>query len=101
MIENRCSLALLVAVASAAALSAQTFAPGVVSAVPNQRQRTPDNNIRTKAECDRKHGTWSEPYRVCVVPYPDAGKLCKNSKGCIGHCLWPLDGKTLEDKPVP
>jgi len=67
------------------------------------RQKTPDNLIRTKAVCDLKKGEWfeGEGYWYCVVPYADAGKPCRNSKDCIGHCLWPPDGTTLDDKPLP
>jgi|KBSSwiStaDraftv2_1062776.scaffolds.fasta_scaffold3200056_1 hypothetical protein len=94
---------LLLLAASVAAADGQVFPPRVVTAVPNKRQETPDNLIRTKAACDARHGEWleGEGYKYCVVPYADAGKLCRNSKGCQGHCLWPLDGKTLDHKAIP
>lgn len=95
-------LLLISATAIAVAESEPHFAPGVVSAVPNKSQKTPDNMIRNKSDCVAKRGQWHEGqgYKYCVVPYADGGKLCKNSKDCIGHCLWTLDGKNLEGEPL-
>ena len=78
------------------------FAPGVIDRVTTKEERTPPNNINSKEVCFKKGGEWFEDkhynYRFCVIPYPDAGKLCKNSKDCLGHCIWPLNGKALDDK---
>ena len=96
--------AIILVLLSAAAFAGNEpfFAPGVVTAVPSKSQETPDNHIATKAECDSKKGEWHEGdgYRYCVVPYPDAWKLCKNSNDCSGHCIWPLDGNGADGKPL-
>jgi hypothetical protein len=79
------------------------FAPGIVDHTPTKSEETPDNMISNKELCDKKGGTWHEGdgYKYCVIPYPDAGKLCKSSKDCVGHCTWPVDGKAMDDKPMP
>jgi len=87
------SLSLFVIAFSAAA----AFAPGVVNHVPTKRERTKGNNIHTESLCKQRNGEWSEGkgYAICVLPYSDAGKECKSSKDCIGHCIAPVT-----DKPV-
>ncbi len=98
------SALLLLVSATALAGTGGGFAPGVVDRTPTKSEKTPDNMIRTKDLCDKKGGTWYEEagyYKYCVVPYPDGGKLCKSSKDCIGHCTWPADGKTVDNKPMP
>jgi hypothetical protein len=37
--------------------------------------------------------------RMCVVPFDDAGKECKNSRECQGRCLVLLGRKLNEPKP--
>lgn len=80
------------------------FAPGIIDRVATKEERTPSNNIKSNKVCLKRGGEWFESeeynYKYCVVPYPDAGKLCKNSKDCLGHCIWPLDKKTLEGEPL-
>jgi len=51
----------------------------------------------------KRGGEWfaGSGYALCVLPYPDAGKLCSNSKDCIGHCTMPLSEETLDGKPLP
>lgn len=81
------------------------FAPGIVSARPTKDQRTPYNGIKLRADCERQHGEWFDSRQpnqsYCVLPYADAGRLCKTSSDCIGHCTTPLDGRTLEGKVLP
>jgi len=79
------------------------FAPGVIDRKPIGAEKTKGNHIKSKKKCVKKGGTWFEEkgyYAYCVLPYADAGKLCKNSKDCIGHCILPLDKKTLGGKPL-
>lgn len=81
------------------------FSPEIIDRTPTKQEKTPSNNISTKVECINKNGEWFEnkkyDYRYCIIPYPDAGKLCKNSNDCMGHCVWPLNEKTLDDKSLP
>jgi hypothetical protein len=80
------------------ALSAHAeFAPGVVNHVPTKEERTKGNTINSQALCNKQHGEWFEGkgYAYCVLPYADAGKACKSSRDCIGHCIAPVT-----DKPV-
>ncbi len=90
--------------ASLFAENEKTGDSGVINRVPVGKEITPPNNVASKAECDTKGGQWFEDakydYRYCVIPYPDAGKLCKNSKDCIGHCTWPLDEMTIDGKQL-
>ena len=80
------------------------FAPGIVNRVPTKEEKTSSNRIKTKEECTNKGGKWFEnkkyDFGYCVIPYPDAGKLCKTSKDCLGHCIWPLNQITLDGKPL-
>jgi hypothetical protein len=69
------------------------FAPGVVDHVPTKGERTKGNTIHSETLCKERHGEWFNAY--CVLPYADAGKVCKSSKGCIGHCIAPVT-----DEPV-
>ncbi|WP_158239201.1 hypothetical protein [Uliginosibacterium sp. TH139] len=80
-----------------ASFAGAEFAPGVVNHVPTKKERTKGNSIRTESLCKKNNGEWSEGkgYAICVLPYPDAGKECKNSKDCVGHCIAPIT-----DKPV-
>jgi len=69
---------------------------------PTGAERTLGNHISSKSECTKQNGKWNEgKYPYCVLPYADAGKLCKNSKDCIGHCIMPLGGIALDGKPLP
>lgn len=81
------------------------FAPGIVTAIPSKKQKTPDNKINSKSLCDKRKGVWYESkeyeYKYCVLLYPDAGKLCQVSADCVGHCTWPLDEKQQDGKPLP
>jgi len=79
------------------------FAPGVIDRRPIGTEKTKGNHIKSKKKCIEKGGTWFEEkgyYAYCVLPYADAGKLCKNSKDCIGHCIMPLDKKMLDGTPL-
>ena len=79
------------------------FAPGVIDRKPIGAEKTKGNYIKSNKNCLKKGGTWFEEkgyYAYCVLPYADAGKPCKNSKNCIGHCIMPLDKKTLDGKPL-
>lgn len=73
------------------------FAPGVVDHVPTKDERTKGNTIHSEILCKKQHGVWFESgsYTSCVLPYADAGKICKSSKDCIGHCIAPVT-----DEPV-
>jgi hypothetical protein len=73
------------------------FAPGMVSHVATNDERTKGNSIRSAKLCKRLHGEWfqGKGYAYCVLQYADAGKMCKSSKDCIGHCIAPVT-----DKPV-
>ena len=73
------------------------FAPGVVNHAPTNAECTKGNTIHSKTLCTKRHGEWFEGkgYAYCVLPYADAGKICKGSKDCIGHCIAPVT-----DKPV-
>lgn len=73
------------------------FAPGVVNHAPTEEERTKGNSIRSEAICKKKHGQWlsGEGYAYCVLPYADAGKLCKSSKDCIGHCIAPVTNEPI------
>jgi hypothetical protein len=75
------------------------FAPGVINRKPIGAEKTKGNHIKSKNNCLKKGGAWFEEkgyYAYCVLPYADAGKPCKNSKDCIGHCIMPLDRKMLD-----
>jgi hypothetical protein len=75
------------------------FAPGVINKKPIGKEKTRGNKIKSSNECTKKGGKWFEEkgyYAYCLLPYADAGKLCKNSKDCIGHCIMPLDKKMLD-----
>ncbi len=79
------------------------FAPGVINRKPIGAERTKGNHIKSEKKCIEKGGEWFEEkgyYAYCVLPYADAGKLCKNSKDCIGHCIMPLDNKMLDGTPL-
>lgn len=73
------------------------FAPGVVNHVPTKEERTKGNTIHSDTLCKKQHGEWFEGkgYAYCVLPYPDAGKVCKSSKDCIGHCIAPVTDKSV------
>jgi hypothetical protein len=74
------------------------FAPVVVDHLPTKDERTKGNTIHSETLCKKQHGEWHEEkgfYAYCVLPYADAGKVCKSSKDCIGHCIAPDT-----DKPV-
>ncbi len=79
------------------------FAPGVIDHKPIKGERTLGNKIKASGECAARNGDWQAGvgYAYCVLPYPDAGKLCKTSKGCIGHCTMPLNKRDLAGKPLP
>jgi hypothetical protein len=79
------------------------FAPGVIDRTPIGKEKTRGNKIRIKAVCLKLGGEWfaGDNYAYCVLPYADAGKLCRNSKDCVGHCIMPLDKRTLGGKPLP
>jgi hypothetical protein len=79
------------------------FAPGVIDRKPIGAEKNKGNHIKSKKKCLNKGGTWFEEkgyYAYCVLPYADAGKPCKNSKDCIGHCIMPLDKKMLDGTPL-
>ncbi|MGB4065080.1 MAG: hypothetical protein WBK19_14745 [Azonexus sp.] len=103
---KRLRLALLasaILVATNAVAESPYFAPGVISRVPVGKERTKGNTIRTETECVQRRGEWfsGEGYSYCVLPYADAGKLCRNSKDCVGHCIMPLDKKALDGAELP
>lgn len=79
------------------------FAPGVIDRVPIGKERTRGNKIHSATECSKRGGEWfsGKGYAYCVLPYRDAGTLCRNSKECIGHCTMPLNKKTLDGHPLP
>jgi hypothetical protein len=88
---------------SAASLSAYAgFAPGVVNHRPAGQERTKGNDIHSKAVCEQQHGQWvgQKGYEYCVLPYTDAGKVCKSSKDCTGHCIAPVPNSSLEPTPI-
>jgi hypothetical protein len=74
------------------------FAPGVVDHVPTVAERTKGNTIRSERLCRKREGQWfqGKGYAYCVLPYPDAGKLCKRSKDCVGHCIAPVTDKPID-----
>ncbi|RZI43825.1 hypothetical protein EGT07_08655 [Herbaspirillum sp. HC18] len=74
------------------------FAPGVVNHKPTKKERTKGNTIRSGALCKTQHGEWFEGkgYAYCVLLYADAGKVCKSSKDCIGHCIAPVTKTAIE-----
>jgi acyl-CoA thioesterase len=78
------------------------FAPEIINRTPNKSEKTLSNNIKTKSACIKKSGEWNEDinYKYCVIAYSDAGNLCTTSKDCNGHCIWPLNGKTLDGKSL-
>jgi hypothetical protein len=83
----------------AVAMCAQAeFAPGVVNHKPTKSERTKGNTIRSETICKTQHGGWFEGkgYAYCVLPYADAGKVCKSSKDCIGHCIAPVTKAPIE-----
>lgn len=100
-------LAFLITVAfiasSALADEGAYFAPGVINRVPIGKEKTRGNKIHYAAVCAKRSGEWfsGKGYAYCVLPYPDAGKLCRNSKECVGHCIMPLDKKTLDGQSLP
>lgn len=96
-------LAALVLSFSASANADPYFAPGVIDRAPVGKEKSRGNKIRSAALCEKRSGEWfsGKGYAYCVLPYPDAGKLCRNSKECIGHCISPLDRKSLDGHPLP
>jgi hypothetical protein len=79
------------------------YAPGLITRKPNAEERTQGNKIQSKSVCLKRKGNWFEGrgYKFCVLPYPDAWKLCSSSKDCTGHCIVPpggtnRDGQTLQ-----
>lgn len=80
---------------------AQTgFAPGVVNHRPSSSERTKGNQIKSAAACQAQKGQWYEEKgysAFCALPYPDADKVCKSSKDCVGHCIAPItSGSVLQ-----
>jgi hypothetical protein len=76
-----------------AAWAQTNFAPGVVDHRPSTSERTIGNHVKSASACQALNGQWYEEKgsdALCVLPYPDAGKVCKNSKECIGHCIAPF-----------
>ena len=75
------------------------FAPGIVDHVPTKAERTKGNKIHSESICKKQNGQWIEGsgYVYCVLPYPDAGKICKSSKDCIGHCIAPVTDEPISN----
>src|ERR1700712_1750546 len=96
------SIIALVVIASAA-IADSDFSPGVIDRKPTSQEKTPGNNIHSKTFCIEQSGQWFEGqgYAYCVLPYSDAGRYCKNSEDCIGHCTMPPDKKSLDGKALP
>jgi hypothetical protein len=75
------------------------FAPGVVDHKPTAAERTKGNNVHTESICKTRQGTWYEQkgqYAYCILPYPDAGKICHASKDCTGHCIAPVTSSPID-----
>jgi hypothetical protein len=74
------------------------FAPGVVNHTPTASERTRGNTIKSEALCRKRNGQWEKGpgYAYCILPYADAGKICKNSKDCIGHCIAPVTDERID-----
>lgn len=69
------------------------FAPGVIDHLASPGERTEGNHVKSDAACKALKGRWYEQKgyeSLCVLPYPDAGKVCKSSKECVGHCIAPV-----------
>lgn len=69
------------------------FAPGVINHSASPSERTEGNHVKSAAACQALKGQWYEQKgydSLCVLPYPDAGKVCKSSKECTGHCIAPV-----------
>jgi hypothetical protein len=51
--------------------------------------------------CVQRHGEWfgQEGDEYCMLPYADAGKVCKNSKDCAGHCIAAVPESSAD--PIP
>ena len=77
------------------------FAPGVVNHRPTAQERTKGNDIKSEAQCTQRHGEWvgRTGYMYCVLPYPDAGKACKSSRDCKGHCIAQVPSTPKEPLP--
>ena len=87
------ALSFLFLLCTSVAYAQTNFAPGVVDHQPSSSERTKGNNVKSAAVCQKMHGQWFQEkgyYAYCVLPYPDAGKACKNSKECAGHCIAPF-----------
>ncbi|EPX58743.1 hypothetical protein D187_003704 [Cystobacter fuscus DSM 2262] len=37
---------------------------------------------------------------MCVIPYADAGKACRDGDDCQGSCRYTADGQPPADAPV-
>jgi hypothetical protein len=94
---------LIAALFSSAAIAEGYFAPGVINRAPVGKEKTRNNKIRSPEVCAKRRGEWfsGDGYAYCVMPYKDAGRLCRNSKECVGHCIMPLDKKTLDGQSLP
>ena len=77
------------------------FAPGVVDNRATSHERTKGNDIHSEAMCKRRRGEWvgQKGYEYCVLPYADAGKICRTSKECVGHCIAPVPDASAEPPP--
>ena len=96
----RISLALSLALYAATAYAQTSFAPGVVDHPASSSERTKGNHLRSAAACHASKGQWyaeKGSQAFCTIPYPDAGKACKSSRDCAGHCIAPVtDGTVLQ-----
>jgi len=63
------------------------------------RQNTTENSkleqISNRADCESVGGSWEKAgiarVEICIRPYADAGKACRDSDDCEGDCLF-FDG---------
>jgi len=77
------------------------FAPDIVHHRPTAQERTRGNDIKSQPMCVARRGEWvgEEGSEYCALPYSDAGKICKRSKDCKGHCIAPVPNDSKE--PIP
>ena len=96
MTSHRLILALFLGIASMCTLAQSEL--GVVNHTPTASERTLGNTIRSEALCRKRNGNWQKGrgYAYCILPYADAGKICKSSRDCLGHCIAPITDEHID-----
>jgi hypothetical protein len=91
----------LALIVSHVAATQSGFAPVVVNHRPTEQEQTKGNAIKSETLCKQRGGNWigTKGSEYCVLPYPDAGKACKSSKECEGHCVASVSNDRMAPTP--